>query len=338
MGEISKKRLILVFIMAFFFVLSIVSLIIVNYSNEPCFDGTLLDSCSDIQPFYCFQGELIERASLCGCFNVLKIDGDKCVSEYQTGEKNITLNYVLRGKKGKIDFVVYEGLYNYLVNLPRHVSFKENFTLLDFRKKMIDEENQRQFLLPLFLEIKKITSNKEDQARIAISLVQNIPFGSSSRVSRLGGITFDYQRYPYEVLYDNQGVCGEKSELLVFLLREIGYGVAFIYYPEENHEAVGIKCPIEQGVDNVEFCFIETTGPSIITDDKTEYLGIVELKSSPKVLVVLEDGLSLGKYEPEYFDAKMMIDIRNFASEHGQLGLLNYLKYKILKKKYGIGY
>lgn len=338
MIQIEKRNLIWGALIFLLLILSAISLIIINGFEKKCFDGTLPNSCSEIRPYYCFQGELIELASSCGCPPVLRELGDNCVSDYQTGEKNVTLNYVLRGKKGEIEFVVYEGLYNYLVNLPRHISFRENFTLLDFRKKMIDEENQRQFLLPLVLKIKEITSNKEDQARIAISLVQEIPFGSSDRLSRFGGITFDYQRYPYEVIYDNEGVCGEKSELLVFLLRELGYGSAFIYYAEENHEVVGIKCPEEHGINGSGFCFIETTGPSIVTDDKTEYLGVVELTSSPQILVVTNDGLSFSKYAEEYNDAKIMIKIRNSVDKYGRVNLLNYLKYKILKSKYGLGY
>jgi hypothetical protein len=282
------------------------------------------------------MGDLVEMASVCGCSNFSVVEGNKCLSQYKEGGKIVTLNYVLRGEEGKIDFIVYEKLYNYLADIPRFVDFQENFTLLDFRLRMLDDENQRELLLPLVAEIQDITKNKEDQARIAISLVQNIPFGGSDKIVRFGNIVSEYQRYPYEVLYDNEGVCGEKSELMIFLLREIGYGAAFLYYSGENHEAVGIKCPKEYGVDDSEFCFVETTGPSIITDDKTEYITFSELKSYPQVLIASNDGLAFQKYEYEYIDAKNMIAIRKSAKDDGIINYIQYLQYKILKSKYGL--
>lgn len=304
-------------------------------SAKICNDGTFYAECSRIQPYYCFMGNLVEMASKCGCSNISVVDGNKCNSQYQEGGKIVTLNYVLRGEKGKIDFIVYEGMYSYLGKIPRFIDFQENFTLLDFRLRLLDDENQRELLLPLVAEIQDITKNKEDQARIAISIVQNIPFGNSDKVVRFGSIVSEYQRYPYEVLYDNEGVCGEKSELMIFLLREIGYGAAFLYYPAENHEAVGIKCPKKYGVDDSEFCFVETTGPSIITDDKTEYLTFPELKSYPQVLIASNDGLALDEYEYEYVDARNMIKIRESARDDGIINPLEYLQYKTLKGKYG---
>ncbi|MCK9569179.1 hypothetical protein M0R72_09575 [Candidatus Pacearchaeota archaeon] len=332
-----EKRIILVISLLGIFILSIgVYLLFFSSSMKTCNDGTLYAQCSKIQPYYCFMGDLVEMASVCGCSNFSVVEGNKCLSQYKEGGKIVTLNYVLRGEEGKIDFIVYEKLYNYLADIPRFVDFQENFTLLDFRLRMLDDENQRELLLPLVAEIQDITKNKEDQARIAISLVQNIPFGGSDKIVRFGNIVSEYQRYPYEVLYDNEGVCGEKSELMIFLLREIGYGAAFLYYSGENHEAVGIKCPKEYGVDDSEFCFVETTGPSIITDDKTEYITFSELKSYPQVLIASNDGLAFQKYEYEYIDAKNMIAIRKSAKDDGIINYIQYLQYKILKSKYGL--
>ena len=98
------------------------------------------------------------------------------------------------------------------------------------------------------------------------SIVQKITFGNSNKTIKVSRGELDYARYPYEVLYDEKGVCGEKSELLAFILREMGYGVAFFYYPPENHEAIGIKCPKRHSVGRTGYCLIETTGPSIMAE------------------------------------------------------------------------
>jgi hypothetical protein len=206
------------------------------------------------------------------------------MSKYKDGSKNITLNYTLRGEKGAIIFTAYSRMDEYLSGIPRYIDSNKNPTLLDFKLTRINEEQQKELLQPLAIQIESITSNKEDQARIAISMIQNIPFGSSGKLVRIGNSKTEYERYPYEVLYDFQGICSEKSELLIFLLREIGYGSASLYYNAENHEAVGIKCPLEKSVNNSGYCFVETTGPSIITDDKTEYVGAGGLKSAPIVI------------------------------------------------------
>jgi len=306
------------------------------FFNKPavCNDGTSYNECSKINPYFCSKGVLTEKASVCGCAD-LKIEGDKCISSYQIDPKNITLNYVLRGKKRQINFVVYKKMVDYLSELPRYVDSSENPTLLDFKLKMINQKEQRELLLPLVIEIEKLAKDKTDQARIAISLVQNISFGNSNKTLKIGNIAVEYQRYPYEVLYDMKGICSEKSELMVFLLREIGYGTSSLYYNLENHEAVGIKCPKEKG--NVEeYCFIETTGPSIISDDRTEYFGTVrKLISSPKITNISE-GISLGNNLYEYRDAKLLINIRNDMRTYGTINPLQYLQFKNLKQKYGL--
>ena len=132
-----------------------------------------------------------------------------------------------------------------------------------------------------------------------------------------------------------QGVCGEKSELLVFLLRELGYGIVFFYHQEENHESVGIKCPEEYSLRKSGYCFVETTGSSIITDDEIEYVGGVKLLSQPEIFKISE-GESLEEDLYEYKDAKKWIEIRNDIKENRELDVLKYFRWKSLKEKYGL--
>ena len=277
-----------------------------------CGDGTLYGSCSSTKPYFCLEGVLELRTSSCGCPDVLIQQGENCVSKYQTDPKVVELNYILDGEQGVIDFLVYEGMTNYLSGLSRSIfhDTREIPSRVDFKLKKIDEEEQRGLLVPLVKKIQDLTSDEEDQARIAISLVQNIPFGFSEKEVKLGGgKTLNYSRYPYEVLYDMKGICGEKSELLAFLLRDLGYGIAFFYHADENHESLGIECPVEQSLGGTGYCFVETTGPAIITDDSIEYVGGIELNSEPEVIPI-STGASLGKNLYEYGDAKTMKKLR----------------------------
>lgn len=298
-----------------------------------CGDGTPYGSCSSTKPYFCLEGVLELRTSSCGCPDVLIQQGENCVSKYQTDPKVVELNYILDGEQGVIDFLVYEGMANYLSGLSRSIFHDtgEIPSRADFKLKKIDEEEQRGLLLPLVKKIQDLTSDEEDQARIAISLVQNIPFGFSEKEVKLGGgKTLNYSRYPYEVLYDMKGICGEKSELLAFLLRDLGYGIAFFYHADENHESLGIKCPVEQSLGGTGYCFVETTGPAIITDDSIEYVGGIELNSEPEVIPI-STGTSLGKNLYEYGDAKTMKKLRK-----GGFLLFKKLRLNRLKEKYGL--
>jgi hypothetical protein len=326
-----KKRILFFLIIPIF----ILSFILLFYSFFVCPDGTFFNQCSENSPYFCSYGNLIQKASVCGCPSVSTVEGDNCVSKYEYGGKFVSLNYTIRGEKGKINFIVYEELYDYLGKISRYDNFNGNTSLLNFRLKMIDEEYQRESLLPLVLKIQEITPIKADQARIAISIVQNIPYGSSGKSTRIGSVISEYQRYPYEVLYEVEGICSEKSSLLVFLLREIGYETAFLYYPHRNHEVVGIRCSEKYSEDNSGFCFIETTGVSIISDSKVEYSDGSYLEESP-ILLKVSEGESLGNFIDEYYDAEVLTNIRNSITKDGKINLIEYFQFLNLKQKYGL--
>lgn len=327
-----------------FFIYSVIALLIVFLfiffypevarEKSMCSDGTLVNECSLVQPYLCLAGKLVPKSSICGCDKNSQMFQDVCISSYQTNPKNISLDYTLNSKKGSINFTVYEGVYDYVSKVSSFIDLEKNPSLLDFRLKNLNEPIQKQFIYPLILQIQQITSNKEDQMRIAISIVQNIPFGNSKKSLDIGPISMPYQRKAYEVLYDLQGVCSEKSELLIFLLRGLGYNTAFIYFPLENHEAVGIKCTSKFSIQNTGYCFIETTGPAIISDYKTEYMGNIKLTSTPRIIEISE-GLSLYKIK-EFNDAKTLINIREDMRKYGSINPLQHFQFKQIKKKYGL--
>lgn len=50
---------------------------------------------------------------------------------------------------------------------------------------------------------------------------------------------------PYQILYQRQGICLDKSLLGIALLRELGFGSALILLSGHEHAAFGIKCESE---------------------------------------------------------------------------------------------
>jgi hypothetical protein len=332
-----KKGVFTYSIVVFFILIFLISIYFLFLSKDfTCSDGTKNNECSDVKPYYCSNGNFIKNSSFCGCSSISKAEKNDCLSKYETEANNVTLGYTLRGENKSINFIAYKGVYDSLLKIPRYINSSENPTLLDFKLKNLDEKTQEEFLFPLVIQIQEITKDKEDQARIAISLVQNIPFGKSDHPSYFTKEKkIDYQRYSYEVLYDLQGVCSEKSALLIFLLKKLGYGTAFIYYPIENHEATGIKCPTAESLNHTGYCFIETTGPSIISDDKIEFVNIITLKSTPQIIII-SNGTSFGPNKYEYGDAETLNKIRANMRQYGAINQIQSSQFESLKKKYGL--
>jgi len=328
-----------------YFILFILIIFLISFTSagffskqKTCGDGTLEGNCSINQPYFCSEEILIERASICGCPNLTEINGDSCISPYQTNPKEINLKYFLKGEQKEINFTVYEGMADYLFELPDFITYssEEEPSRADFKLRNINEENQKILLMPLVVKIQNLEDEKEDQARIAISLVQNIPYGGSNKTISLKNNTLNYSRYPYEVLYGVEGICGEKSELLAFLLKEIGYEIVLFYYQSENHESVGIKCSEKYGFGNTSYCFIETTGPSIITDSKNNYLEGIKLSSEPEIIFVSE-GDALKNNMKEYRHAKRLMRIREKIENTGKLNFFRYIQLKNIRERYGLG-
>lgn len=305
--------------------------------NYDCGDESFNGFCSEIKPYYCFNDVLLENASFCGCSENLIAKEESCFSEYKNNPMEIKLKYFIRGEEKEINFTVYKDMADYLATISREISYsgEEIPSREDFKLKKLNEINQNQLLMPLVVEIQNLAKDKEEQMRIAVSIAQNIEWGFSNKTSSFGHNKLNYSRYPYEVLQDSQGVCGEKSELLAFLLRELGFDIALFYNQLENHESLGIKCPEKYSWYNSGYCFVETTGPSIITDTSIEYIGGLKLSSEPEIIFI-SDGISLGEDLYEYKDAKDLMRIREKILETGKINILDRKKLDKLEEKYGL--
>lgn len=337
-----KNKSFYFFFASILFLWLVLSLTVVNVFEKgekayDCGDGTLNETCSENKPYYCSNNVLLEKASFCGCSSDLIVKGDSCFSNYQNNSMEIKLKYFIRGEEKEINFIVYKGMADYLSTISREISYSGTEVPLkaDFKLKKLNEENQDKLLMPLVVEIQNLAKDKEEQMRIAVSIVQNIEWGFSNKTSNFRHNKLNYSRYPYEVLFDSQGVCGEKSELLAFLLRELGFDIVLFYNQLENHESLGIKCPEKYSWHNSGYCFVETTGPSIITDTSIDYVGDFTLSSKPEIIFISK-GISLEKDLYEYKDAKDLMRIREKILETGKISFLNKKKLDKLNEKYGL--
>jgi hypothetical protein len=300
-----------------------------------CRDGTIYEECSESKPLYCNEGVLVNDSETCGCPEGYIVMDGGCISPYGGSPTERILPYTLNGKTGALKIAVHVSIKEYLAKLPRvYYCNPKCPTPQQLEMRYLVDEKQKPELLNLVEKITRLTDDPADRARISISLVQNIPYDTDS--AEAGNLT---NRYPYEVLFDQKGVCGEKSRLLAFILRELGYGVYLLDYEKEDHMAVALKCPVEYAqytYNGTGYCFLETTRVSIMTDNTGEYSsGGGKIESVPTLLTVSE-----GKEFPakeEYMDAQDWITLNERASSAG--GILekdDYNRWKEIKERYGI--
>src|SRR3989344_7435279 len=116
-----------------------------------CGDGTLYETCSKTKPYFCEQGILVEKISVCGCSNLSQNLGGSCYSIHQSYPKKTTFKYILNGIEKEIDFIMYGEMADHLSRVSRVIEYTEDKkpSRADFKFKIINHEEQRELLMPL---------------------------------------------------------------------------------------------------------------------------------------------------------------------------------------------
>ena len=101
--------------------------------------------------------------------------------------------------------------------------------------------------------------NEDQIVELIMSFVQAIPYDDSKAKNILSETGSETMRYPYEVLFEQLGVCSDKSLLAIVLLRQMGYGAVIFTFDQQNHMAIGIECPKDSSTYGSGYCYAETT-------------------------------------------------------------------------------
>jgi hypothetical protein len=194
--------------------------------------------------------------------------------------------------------------------------------------ELLNNKAQDAQLAPLIKWLKEQSDDTNQQAIIATRLVQNIPYAKYS----------DTIGFPYETLYYQQGLCGDKSVLLAYMLNKLGFDTVLFYFVPENHEAVGIKCEQQYSYQGTGYCFVETTRPTMITDSSNTYGDTASVLSSlPELITPYSGGVAISGIDQEYQDAIRFHELNNISNANGnELPLDQYLEWDKIIKKYGI--
>lgn len=250
-----------------------------------CQDGTKYGYCSTLQPYQCQDGKLVANPGICGCPRNQDNIGGVCrsltpikryfyFSRAQVKTQNVQ----------SMTFTMYAEVYDYLRNQPRTISYYPHNESppgpKEFIMRRLNDPVQDKYLKGFVRRIQQYYPDPDQAAHVALMITQFIPY--DNRAAFYNDVR---GRYPYEVLFDNQGVCGEKSELIAYCLRELNFSVAILLFLNESHEAVGIKYP-GCSYKNTGWCFVEATDRLRVGYTPGTYVGVGALRSDPLIIVV----------------------------------------------------
>ncbi|MDD5489344.1 MAG: hypothetical protein PHP25_01530 [Candidatus Moranbacteria bacterium] len=264
----------------------------------------------------------------CFCFPALAASESKL--GFGAGSRQ--LSGKLNGKTKKYSLALDPYLYTTLFNLPNYTC-NGYATLGDcYNAISIDRADQKTALQPLLDWITKKIKKSDDRVRVAASMVQNITYddnkatGTEIVATGRGHGT----RYPYETVYENSGICGEKAFLMAFLFKNLGYGTALITYVSggSSHQIAGVKCASDYDVNDTGYCFIDPNYRHMIT-----FGGSYETKT-PYLIVPIADGKTFNA-KNDWKDSRKWWTILN-SIDAGTYTKKQAKDYKKLIKKYGM--
>jgi hypothetical protein len=213
-------------------------------------------------------------------------------NEYLQSPKTTSFSYVLNGDRRYLSFTTFGGFSDFLSNKTHSYHYDpETGIIVD----LLENADQNEFMRPFLETIRKRSITPDDQARIAISLVQRIPTNGNlfSRTST------DWY-YPYETLHNDAGSDADKSVLLAYILNELGFDTVLFVF--SDHMAVGVKSSSRYAFSDTGYAFIETTRPAIISYVPDAGWGGFVLSQNPRI-IHLSGGKRVMDVSTEYGDA-----------------------------------
>ncbi|MFZ4648365.1 MAG: transglutaminase-like domain-containing protein [Patescibacteria group bacterium] len=178
------------------------------------------------------------------------------------GEKSVTYTWKYKNKSYSLTETLNTNLYKRYSDSPKSFIYSSNNPPANprdsFYKMFITPKSNDNSIDKILSDLKSLAlgdNYQSDQlAEFVLAFVQYIPYDQARANSN------NLQaNYPYETLYQKSGICSDKSFLANLLLRHLGYGSVIFDFPDANHSAVGIQCPVNDSTYGSGYCFVETT-------------------------------------------------------------------------------
>lgn len=186
--------------------------------------------------------------------------------------KTVTFEWEYNGSDYLITETFYKTVYNYYNSSPEKYCLAEEENYEICYKGFLKEAEEDNTISRIASDIKAMALenglNNDELVELTVTFVQSIPY-DWDKYELIESLPVFYDdisevesacpRYPYEVLYDNKGICSGKTFLATLLLREMNYGVALFDFDNEEHIAPAVKCPKEYSSYSSGYCFAEVT-------------------------------------------------------------------------------
>lgn len=177
-----------------------------------------------------------------------------------------TFEWEYKGVKYSLDETLYQSLYEYYKSEPKIFSYTgelsqdwEDEYYGMFLGRTESDKSISNLANELIALGKKQKLNDDQIVDLTLAFVQAIAYDDAKAKNILAKTGSETMLYPYETLFEQAGVCSDKSLLAIVLLREMGYGTAIFAYEADNHMAIGIACPQNYSTYGSGYCFAETT-------------------------------------------------------------------------------
>ena len=176
------------------------------------------------------------------------------------GPKAVVFNWDYESRPYSIELTLHQNVYRFYGNQPKGVLVgREEDGLAKYLSPPKGDDTIKELVASISTLAAQNDLSDEEAVELAVAFVQSIPYDFETAGTD-GART---PRYAYEVLYDNRGICSEKSYLAYTMLREMGYGAAVFTYPKENHMNIGVQSPLEHSTDRTGYSVVETTNRDI---------------------------------------------------------------------------
>ena len=228
-------------------------------------------------------------------------------ADYRQSPKTTTFSYFMDGNQKTLTFTTFGGLSDFFSGKSHSYHYDpENGVIVE----LLENEVQNEYMRPFIEMIRKRSITSDDQAKIAISLVQRIPY-NGNRYSRTATDWY----YPYETVHNNKGSAADKSVLLAYILNELGFETVLFEFP--SHMAVGVKTSSRYSFYDTGYAYIETTRPTIITYEPDTSYGGFSLSQNPRI-INLSGGRRALDVSAEYGDAMRMKQLEEMGGNLNQ--------------------
>lgn len=177
-----------------------------------------------------------------------------------------TFSWVYKGKKYSLDQTLYKSIYSYYQSQDKVYSYvgtlpenwQEEYYAMFLKTNVADKSIPE--IASKIQDLGKKNNLTDDQiVDLTLAFVQSIEYDDAKAKNILTQAGNEAVLFPYETLYEQRGICSDKSFLAYALLRQMGYGAALFTYEQENHMAVAAQCPKNYSTYGSGYCYAETT-------------------------------------------------------------------------------